>query len=42
MWSSKNQGIKLAKQIEQLNNAEKFVSSRLSDKNQQIQSMIHT
>ena len=42
MWSSKNQGSNLAKQIEQLNNAEKVVSSRLADKNQQIQSMIHT
>ena len=34
MWSSKNQGSNLAKQIEQLNNAEKVVSSRLADKNQ--------
>jgi hypothetical protein len=34
MWSSKNQGSNLAKQIEQLNNAERVVSSRLADKNQ--------
>ena len=42
MWDTKNQTNNLSKQIEQLNQAEKVVSSRLADKNQQIQSLIHT
>lgn len=42
MWDSKNSSTSLQKQLAQLESAEQVANSRLSDKNKEIQSIIHT